>query len=221
MATSYQFYGARVLQDAVVAAYLSADSPFGIGIRHGWDRCGDPMTVTASNGNDLLSLDDRPALDVYLKALDAPDGIEEAPGAFAEFALTHPVAISRPGEDAVRHVLSADPVARSLTAGGGMPKGATAWLMTGDIHSTIAATDSACADAISQLGGVPLRALLVFDGAGRRTLLGNDGMVVERRTIAEHAGDAPVGGFYSFGEIARTTGLTGFHNQTIVTLALS
>jgi hypothetical protein len=38
--------------------------------------------------------------------------------------------------------------------------------------------------------------------------------------VADHAGGAPVAGFYTYGEIARTSGITGFHNQTLVVLAL-
>ena len=39
--------------------------------------------------------------------------------------------------------------------------------------------------------------------------------------IGEHAQGAPVAGFYTYGEIARTHGVSGFHNQTLVVLALS
>jgi hypothetical protein len=35
------------------------------------------------------------------------------------------------------------------------------------------------------------------------------------------AGGAPVAGFYTYGEIARTHGVSGFHNQTLVVLAVS
>ena len=42
---------------------------------------------------------------------------------------------------------------------------------------------------------------------------------VER--IAQYAGSAPVAGFYSYGEIVRSSGVPGFHNQTLVVLALS
>jgi len=34
------------------------------------------------------------------------------------------------------------------------------------------------------------------------------------------AGGAPVAGFYTYGEIARTHGISGFHNQTLVVLAV-
>ena len=32
---------------------------------------------------------------------------------------------------------------------------------------------------------------------------------------------SPVAGFYTYGEIARTRGVSGFHNQTLVVLALA
>jgi hypothetical protein len=37
----------------------------------------------------------------------------------------------------------------------------------------------------------------------------------------ERAGAAPLAGFYSFGEIARTKGVVGYHNQTVLAVALS
>ena len=38
------------------------------------------------------------------------------------------------------------------------------------------------------------------------------------REVAERAG-CPVAGLYTYGEIARTSGSTGFHNLTVVLLA--
>ena len=34
------------------------------------------------------------------------------------------------------------------------------------------------------------------------------------------AGGTPLAGFYTWGEIARTRGINGFHNQTLVVLAV-
>jgi hypothetical protein len=45
------------------------------------------------------------------------------------------------------------------------------------------------------------------------------GAEVER--IVSKAGPAPVAGFYTYGEFARRHGIRGFHNQTLVVLALS
>jgi hypothetical protein len=39
--------------------------------------------------------------------------------------------------------------------------------------------------------------------------------------VMRHAGDAPVAGFYTFGEFARTRGVLGAHHQTHVVLAIA
>ncbi len=51
-------------------------------------------------------------------------------------------------------------------------------------------------------------------------VLGDAGINREIDRIATFADGAPVSGFYTYGEIARTTGWQGFHNQTLVVLAL-
>ena len=219
--TSRQFHNGQIHQDAVVAATIGTDGPIGLSIRHGWQRHGTVMAVTRSEGNELFTLDDRPALDVYLDRHRAPEGLDANPAAFAEFGLTRPLAVARRGDVAVRHVLSGDPVTRSVTCAGSVPKGAAAWLATGDIASTLAAADAACADATQQLGDSALLGLLVFDCGGRRAVLGDDGVIAEHQVMHERAGTAPLAGFYTCGEIARTRGVHGFHNQTIVALALS
>jgi hypothetical protein len=63
--------------------------------------------------------------------------------------------------------------------------------------------------------------LLAFDCAARRLVLGDEGLERETELIAGHACGAPVAGFYSYGEIARTRGAAGFHNETLVVLAVS
>ena len=54
-----------------------------------------------------------------------------------------------------------------------------------------------------------------------RGVLGEDGIQREIGRVTEHSSGAPVAGFYTYGEIARTQGITGFHNQTLVVLAVS
>jgi hypothetical protein len=219
--TSHQFHNGQIRQDSVVAAAIGTTAPIGLSVRHGWHPQGDAMVVTSSTGNEVYTLDDRPALDVYLERHGAAPGIDADPAAFAAFALTRPLAVARRGDVAVRHVLGADPATRALICAAGVSKGAAAWLATGDVESTLAATDAACAEAIEQLDAEPLLALLLFDCAGRRAVLGDEGVRTERAFMSERAGDAPLAGFYTYGEIARTKGVNGFHNQTIVAVALS
>lgn len=220
MTRTFQLYGDRVLTDAVVAAGIASDAPLGIGVRHGWRRVGAPMLVTGSGGNRVYTLDDQPALDVYLKHL----GLEAPPTeeGFARLALTHPFGLSRPNsEEQVRFIGGADFADRSLSCIAEVPQGALVWIMEGDADSVLAATDSAGRDSLDALGGRAPIGMLAFDCIARRGVLGDDGISAEIDGLASIAGGAPVAGFYTYGEIARTRGMRGFHNQTLVVLSIS
>jgi len=222
MRETFQLFGGQVLGDAVVAAAISSDGPMGIGVRHGWQSVGDPMLVTKSRESRVYTLDDRPALDVYLDRLDAPPEARTDPGAFTRFALTHPLGLpNRIGETHIRFVADADFEERSIGCIAQVPQGGLTWFMEGDAGSVLEATDGACHDALEPLNGeVPL-GLVAFDCIARRGVLGEEGVQAEVDRLCAQAGGAAVAGFYTYGEIARTHGMAGFHNQTLVVLALS
>jgi hypothetical protein len=220
MQSTHQLHGEDVLEDSVVAAALASDAPLGIGVRHGWQRVGEPMLVTESAENRVFSIDGQPALDLYLERLGAPDDAREDGAAFTRFAATHPLGLaSRRGEEHVRFISGADFDNRSLISIAEVPRGGLAWFMQGDDDSVLVATDAACTDALAPLGGRSPLGLLAFDCIARRDVLGERiGDEVER--IAAHGGGSPIAGFYTYGEIARTQGVAGFHNQTLVVLAV-
>ena len=222
MNTTAQLYGSQVLASSVVAAAVASDAPFGIGVRHGWRRVGDPMVVTKSSDNRVYSLDGEPALDVYLSRLNAPAEAAVDAGAFTQFAMTHPLGlVRRSQEEHVRFIADANFEDRSLGCIAEVPQGGMAWIMQGDDASVLEATDHACSDALGALDGRPPVGMLAFDCIARRGVLGESGIRSEIGRIAEHAAGAPVAGFYTYGEIARTSGVAGFHNQTLVVLAVS
>jgi hypothetical protein len=221
MRSTFQLHGDQVLGDAVVGAAIASDAPLGIGVRHGWRRVGEPMVVTRSHNNRVFLLDDRPALDVYLDRLDAPADARVDPAAFTRFALTHPLGLNRRSdEDQVRFIGEADFSQRSLGCIAEVPQGGLAWFMEGDDASVLEATDGACADAVAPLDGRDPLGLIAFDCIARRGVLGEDGIRTEVERVAASAQGAPVAGFYTYGEIARTRGVSGFHNQTLVVLAV-
>ncbi len=223
MKQTHQFHGREVLTDAVVAAAIASDAPFGIGVRHGWRRVGEPMLVTESSNNRVYKLDERPALDVYLERLNAPAEARTDPEAFTRFASTHPLGMSRrSGEEQVRFIGGADFSDGSLSAIAEVPPGALVWSMEGDAESVLSATEAACADAVAALDGRAPIGLVAFDCIARRGVLGDDGGIQsEVARVAERAAGAPIAGFYTYGEIARTSGVSGFHNQTLVVLSVS
>jgi hypothetical protein len=222
MSRTYQLYCGEVHDDAVVAAAIGSDAPFGIGVRHGWRPVGEPMVVTRSANNRVYTLDDRPALDVYLDRLDAPASARSDPAEFTRFALTHPLGLSRRSEEEqVRFVGEADFDDGSLGCIAEVPQGNLVWFMEGDSESVLEATQAACGDALAGLGDSAPVGLFAFDCIARRGVLGDDGIRTEIDLIAKLAGEVPVAGFYTYGEIARTRGVTGFHNQTLVVLAVA
>ena len=220
MRRTFQFHNDQVLTNAAVSAALGSDAPFGIGVRHGWRKVGSPMTVTNSANSRVYTLDDEPALDVYLRRLNAPPEAYTDPAAFTGFALLHPLGLRRRNGEEMRFVQEADFADRSLGCVAEVPRGGLTWIMEGDQDSVLRATESSCMDALASLDGVPPVGLIAFDCVARRGVLGNDGIRAEIQRVARQAGGAPVAGFYTYGEIARTRGTGGFHNQTLVVLAM-
>jgi len=95
MSGVYLLAGDRVLSDAAVAVRLASDAPIGLSVRHGWCKVGEPMIVTSAGNGRVYTLDDRPALDVYLDRLGAPAEAYVDPTAFRDFALPRPLGVQR------------------------------------------------------------------------------------------------------------------------------
>jgi len=218
---TFHMHGQDVLEDAVVGAAIASEAPFGVGLRHGWHRVGEPMSVTHSVNGDVLTLDDRPALRTYLERLDAPPEAYTDPEVFKKFANIRPLGVDRRGGADVRDVSSTKYYRQGwLSCNGEVPEGGLVWLMAGDERSVLAAAGDAVKDARDDLDGVPPLGFLAFDCASRRKLLKESGTREEIRLMVGQAGEAPLVGMYTWGEIARTRGIHGYHNQTLVVLAI-
>jgi hypothetical protein len=221
MSRTFQFYGDRVLTDSVVAAGIASSGPLGVGVRHGWRRIGEPMLVTSSRSNRVYTLDDQPALDAYFKRLGVTGPEQPDQERLTRLAITHPLGVSRSnGEDQVRFIGGGDFAERSLSCIAEVPQGALVWIMEGDARSVLEATDAACGDSLTALGGCPPIGMIAFDCIARRAVLGEAGIQSEIGRLVTMASGAPVAGLYTYGEIARTRGVRGFHNQTLVLLSI-
>jgi hypothetical protein len=204
-------HGTEACAGGVVAAAIGSDAPLGVGVRHGLRPGGEPLLVTRAEGSRVLELDGRPALDVYRERL--PGGLDDR-DAFLAAACKRPLGLSRrAGEEQVRTVVDVDFDERSLTFLGELPQGGLAWTMTGDAASSAAAAEAACADALAALGGARPRGLLAFQSVIR-------GGGCHGGPLGRHAMGEPVARGNTAGQIARTHGLVGFHNQAVAVLAV-
>jgi hypothetical protein len=219
---TYQLHGDKVLTDAVVGATIASDSPIALSVRHGWRKVGLPMMVTRSSEGRIYSLDDEPAMDVYLRRIGAPEAAFHDATEFSKFVLSRPVGVERRGGIEVRNFsTNVDIAGRSLGGGGDLPEGCLTWPMEGDEDSILAAVTDACTEALGGLEERPAVGILTFSCAALRAVLGDEGIAREGERLSAATAGVPFAGFYSYGEIARKSGIDGFHNQAIVVLAIS
>ena len=221
-ARSYQLHGQRILRDGVVAATIASAAPLAIGVSHGWHNVGDAMMVTRSDSARVHMLDREPALDRYLRQLNAPPEVYHDPGTFSRWSMTRPLGVQRRSGVAAKNISrDVDFEGRSIGGGTEIVQGALVWATEGNAESILDATEVACQDAVDGLDGRPPIGLLTLSCLGSRAVLGDEGIEQEVARITRRAAGAPFAGFYTLGEIARTRGVEGFHNQTLVVLALS
>ncbi|WP_433306956.1 FIST signal transduction protein [Actinoplanes sp. CA-030573] len=222
MSGTFQLHGDQVFSNGVVAACIGSDAPMALGIDHGWRPAGEPLVVTQSGDGRVLELDDAPALDAYLERLGAPEEVYHDKLALQHYVLSRPLGVQRRGGVEVRNMSTeVDTDGRTIGGGGDLALGALAYAMEGDVESVLTASAQACRSAIDQLGGATPVGLLTLSCAACRAVLGDEGIAQEGARIAEQAGSIPFAGFYTYGEIARTKGINGFHNQTMVVLAFA
>ena len=213
--------GVEILTDAVLGVGLGSEGAFGVGIAHGWRKLGEPMVVTSSSGGRLFQLDGRPALDVYLEWMGEDRELLGDIKAFRARAFNSPLGMSRRTGEDIRVVHDGDLDDGSLLCLADVPQGALTWVMEPDDEALIHAGAVSSAQAFENLGGADPVGLMVFDCGARKVMLGETGVRREIDAIAKVGGQVPFGGFYTYGEIARTQGSRGMHHLTVVTLAMA
>jgi len=218
---AYQLHGREVGTRSVVGAVVASEAPFGIGLGHGCRKVGMPMIVTRSVAGELYTLDDQPAMQAYLGRLNAPPEVYTEKRAFDAFTRSRPIGIRRRSGEEVRHVGFVPGKEGRLHSNGEIPEGAVIWILEGDRESTLEAAAEACRAAVDDLGGDLPLGLLAFDCISRSRVLGEEGTRQEVERMFKEAAGAAMAGIYTWGEIARTRGITGYHNQTLVVLAVS
>ncbi|MEV6299122.1 FIST N-terminal domain-containing protein [Actinoplanes sp. NPDC051861] len=222
MSGTFQLHGKETFTNGVVAACIGSDAPIAIGIDHGWRPTGEPMVVTQSGDGRVQELDEAPALDAYLERIGAPAEVREDQTALQHYVLSRPLGVQRRSGVEVRNMSTeVDLDGRTIGGGGELSLGTLAYAMEGDEESVLTASARACRSAIDQLGDLPPVGLLTFSCAACRAVLGDEGIAEEGARIAGEAKGIPFAGFYTYGEIARTKGINGFHNQTMVVLAFA
>jgi hypothetical protein len=216
------YVGGTLYDRGLAALWISSPRPLGVGVEHGWRPAGRAMLITGAHGNVITELDGRPALPTYLEMVEQSKA-EHRTDVGAYEALVRGRVTDRPfgmpnarGGYDIRHVMRVTD--EGLELFGYLPDQGVVRIMAATPVNLLDGARNAAEMAVGQLGRPP-RALFVFDCVGRRDAL-QEQIHEEVSSFVEVSGGAPMIGLFTYGEFARVTGSTGFHNATVAVLAL-
>jgi hypothetical protein len=214
---THTFGDGRVLENGILAVWINSERSMGVSVDHGWRPAGKPMLVTHAEGTVVLELDGAPAVDAYLA--EQGDALDPTDADFFHKVMASPVGLPNArGRYDVRQLHAYLPEGGGLNFNTGISEQSILQVMSSNDEALIEGARRAAKDAVLGLSG-KARLVLVFSCGSRVPLLG-DRVREEVVAISSELDGAPVCGFYTFGEFARTTGSTGVHNSSVAVLAL-
>jgi len=221
-----QFWDTEVLNHGVVA--LAMNGPFSaeIGMCHGTAPSGITGVVTKAEGNQILEIDGRRAVDVWREITGANESDIMHQSHFAIWA----VGIERSA--VVDGALKTERVIRgafgfrndngALILQAAIPEGSKITLNHRTVEEVLSGTTAMAKDLKARLGGREPWAVLGFECAARTyPFLGPDNTRQEHKQLRQTVAPlAPWLGMMAWGEIGPCLGQTSFHNYTYPLVAL-
>lgn len=186
-------------------------------LEHGFVQPERAMSATASQGNRVVTIDWRPAFEVYQAMIKTEYGIDLTAENFYQYAVHFPFGILRASGEIVVRIPVALADDGSLFCVGEVPENSVLVLLKSPEAGGNACLDRLAKDLNFASAGSSGHRLLAFYCAGRRIHLG----VAAETELAELCARAQVSelaGALSLGEIGSTQrgGYPVFHNATLV-----
>ena len=218
--STFVFTNGKSNNSALVALIIDEDKINVKGIATcGWKAVGTTKTVTKSEGNIVFTIDNKPALDMLMNYL----GVEiknEDNKEIVTFLSSwyYPLQVERENVDPViRTAMFANREDRSLICSGKVPQGAKIrFSLPPDFDSidTVVAECKGIKDIAPQAD-----ALIMFSCVSRYLSFGM--VMKEEIEQVKKIWDAPVAGFFSYGEYGKSkTGKYDYHNNTCCLVVL-
>jgi Uncharacterized conserved protein len=187
-----------ILADAAVL--VMADILSGIGVAHGWQSISRAFKVTEVEGNEIISIDWRPAIEVYRSIVEDHSGICFSEIPFTEIARAYPFGIAKLADELVIR----DPIALNgerIVCVGDVRRGSYVHIMHGKPDYVSAAAGRARQKATENLKGRKPRLMLFMDCISRVLFLGE---LFAREITHVAMPDIPLIGALTLGEIANS-----------------
>jgi len=217
MVKTFQAFEDQVFDHGAVAMALAGDLTCEIACSAGTSPVGVEMTVTRADGNRILELDGRPALDVWMEiASSGPPSVDHTA------ALAIGVPIGESGEYLVRAAFGVDAERRGVIIQAGLSAGTVIMLHHRTVRDILDGTAAMARDLRARLGGRTIRAVLGFEcGARTRPFLGAEVTVRENVALQEVLGGTTWLGMLAWGELFPVAGRPAFHNYSYPVLVLA
>ncbi|WP_319539372.1 FIST N-terminal domain-containing protein [uncultured Methanospirillum sp.] len=191
-----------------VAALILEGTAFEIHglVTSGWRGVGMEKIVTSSEGNAVYSINNQPAIDLYLQYLGIRE--EDVPRLTASFPL---IIKRKEGSEYIRTPVGVDRSSHALIFGGSVPQGSVVRLASSPGRETIRISINDITRFYKEIQSAHL--LLLFSCMARHNATGTH--VADEINAAYQAGTAPLIGFFSYGEIGMNEHEEcEFHNET-------
>ena len=218
---TYVFTNTQSTDYGMVALVLNEDkiSLHGMAIS-GWKPMGVFRTVTKSEGNLIYSIDDQPALKMYLRFLGMDiSSADDHVKFFDSVGVHYPFQIERENREALMcNPIGYDKEKEALICESDVVQGSKFRFSTPpdfDIIETVVNK----ASELKNETHAEAEALLIFSCAGRLSALGP--MAQEENEGLSGVWNVPMAGFYTYGEFGRAiNGKHEFHSTTCCWVAL-
>jgi len=191
----------------------------GVGVSHGWMDVAGPFKVTESDRNRIITLDWKPALEVYREVVEAHSGLYFTENNFFDIAKSYPFGINKLGtEKIVRDPVKVGPQ-NSLICVGEVPQESYIHILTGNVDSLVHAAQTALLRSEKSFRGQSGQKTALFIDCISRVLFLEDMFMQELDAV--HRDTMPLIGALTIGEIANSgKDYLEFYNKTSVVAML-
>jgi len=195
---TYVFTNEKETDIGLVAIVLDTDKVAMHGLANtGWKPMGISRTITKSKGNLVYTIDNKPAVEMYLKYLGSKDNpFDTSVGLMTDLSLQYPFIVERKsGEMVLRTPLSINKQEMALHMNIDMPEGTKFWFSMPPDFDIV---DEVLDNAVKVKKDYQAEALLVFSCAGRINVLGP--LVNSENEGLHNVWNTPMAGFFTYGE---------------------
>jgi hypothetical protein len=214
LSQTFVFHDDEILTDTAVAVWIGSHRPVPVTVGHGWHAISLPLLVTKVDGPVVHELAGRPAREVFEEHIRTGDPEETDAVRAGGYFATHAFGLIEPdGSYLVRGVYQ-DQEGQIRTFAP-LPVYSAIQVVACEEDDLLNVSHTVAAQSVGEDASV----LLVFSCVARLDVL-QQREDEEARRLQLAAGAVPIFGIYTYGEFARTTSATGYHNATVAAVAL-